>query len=130
MSPTIQWSGCAQNGAVCPIDNGLCTGLGGSGSGRTTGSALPTSSSTTSSLPCLAEGQACQADPACSSCLETMVIRAEACQGVGYDSETSTCDEGVENICCAFEEASDCLSDDLLVAFLGGSYRIFRAMLS
>lgn len=80
--------------------------------------ALMTTDGTATTCP--DEEEACLAESACVSCLETIGERGNVCQGSDYDSETSTCSEDAEVTCCSFEESPECVSDEVLGVFLGG----------
>ncbi|CBJ31483.1 expressed unknown protein [Ectocarpus siliculosus] len=65
---------------------------------------------------CVAENDACTADPTCLACAGAILSSQEVCQGSDFDSETATCDEKQEANCCALEGGTDCENNVLLGA--------------
>lgn len=48
--------------------------------------------------PCLAEEEACMADSACASCVQSLFDAQEACDP-DFNDDTATCSESIERGC-------------------------------
>ncbi|CAN0089532.1 unnamed protein product [Ectocarpus sp. 4 AP-2014] len=76
-------------------------------------------SMTNDTSTCVAENDACTADPTYLACAGAILSSQEACQGSDFDSDTATCDEKQEANCCALEGGTNCENNALLGALYG-----------
>ncbi|CAM9332797.1 unnamed protein product [Ectocarpus sp. 8 AP-2014] len=81
---------------------------------------LTTGATTSSSSVCAAEAATCIADDACTECHNAYLAAFDVCAGSSTSTSSPTCEDFVEVVCCAIEQA--CSDNAEHMEFLGCAY--------